>query len=268
VEKNKSYDNVLFLPEHIVEIAQSFRERLDAETRNNLSTLMSVDLPDESWVHDQESEFFSDIRKDGATYSYRLLSSAHDLIIRRSPWGASVKVAAPNRHDIEGVFHVVERLAPLAQLPESPGDPPRPPRPVTVFIGHGQDPQLRDLKDHLQDKHGYVVEAYEIGARAGHTIRDVLEEMMESSSMAFLVMTGEDETTGGELRARQNVIHETGLFQGKLGFAKAIVLMEEGVDEFSNIHGVQQIRFRKDSIRETFGDVVATIRREFPDDVA
>jgi len=92
--------------------------------------------------------------------------------------------------------------------------------------------------------------------------------MLDSSSIAFLVMTGEEETVDGGVRARQNVIHETGLFQGRLSFAKAIVLLEDGVEEFSNIHGVQQIRFSKTGVKETFGDVVATIRREFPNDVA
>ncbi len=105
--------------------------------------------------------------------------------------------------------------------------------------------------------------AYEVGARAGHTIRDILEEMLKSSSFAVLVMTGEDEGSDGERRARQNVIHELGLFQGRLGFARAIVLLEDGTEEFSNLHGIQQIRFGRGNIKETFGEVVATLRREF-----
>lgn len=131
-----------------------------------------------------------------------------------------------------------------------------------MFIGHGRSPAWRDLKDHLQDKHHLEVIAYEIGERAGHTIRDILEEMLEESSLAFLVFTGEDETHEGVMRARQNVVHETGLFQGHLGFARAIAIVQEGVELFSNLEGVQQIRFRE-SIRETFGDVLAVIRREF-----
>jgi hypothetical protein len=42
-----------------------------------------------------------------------------------------------------------------------------------------------------------------------------------------------------------------------------IVLLEEGVKEFSNILGINQIRFSKNRIRESFGDVLATIKREF-----
>jgi len=75
-------------------------------------------------------------------------------------------------------------------------------------------------------------------------------------------MTGEDETKDGKLLARQNVVHEAGLFQGRLGFSQAIILLEEGTEEFSNIAGLQQIRFPKGKIRETFGDVLAVLKRE------
>jgi len=44
--------------------------------------------------------------------------------------------------------------------------------------------------------------------------------------------------------------------------------MEEGIEEFSNIGGVQQLRFGKGNIKEIFGDVLATIRCEFPNALA
>jgi hypothetical protein len=38
--------------------------------------------------------------------------------------------------------------------------------------------------------------------------------------------------------------------------------LEDGTDEFSNINGVQQIRYSKGKIKETFGDVLAFLRKE------
>ena len=89
--------------------------------------------------------------------------------------------------------------------------------------------------------------------------------MMSKSAFALLVLTCDDDVGDGKFRPRQNVIHEAGLFQGHLGFSRAIILLEEGVDleDFSNIEGIHQIRFTKDNIKETFGYVLATIRREF-----
>ena len=80
--------------------------------------------------------------------------------------------------------------------------------------------------------------------------------------MAFLVMTAEDEQTDGTLHARENVIHEAGLFQGKLGFERAIILLEEGCQEFSNIHGLGQIRFPKGNIKAAFEDIREVLKRE------
>ncbi len=97
-------------------------------------------------------------------------------------------------------------------------------------------------------------------------IADILKKLKENSSFAILVLTGENTDSAGLLHARENVVHETGIFQGKLGFKRAIVLLEDGCAEFSNLAGVQHIPFAKGNIRETFGDVLATIRREFSED--
>jgi len=182
-----------------------------------------------------------------------------------SAWSAQtqVDVAAENRATIEKVFSVFAKHLKDSRLPEPEPPPASPPQPPTIFIGHGHSPLWKELKDHLHEKHKYDVTAYEIGARAGHTIRDILQAMLSKSSFAVLVMTGEDEMGDGTLRARQNVVHEAGLFQGHLGFNRAIVLLEEGTESFSNIDGIEQIRFSKGNIKETFGDVVATLKREF-----
>jgi predicted nucleotide-binding protein len=146
---------------------------------------------------------------------------------------------------------IIERVQNEGEVPD-----------VRIFIGHGRSKACEELKSHLQDKHGYKVEAFESGERAGHAVCDILEDMLNCSSLAFLVLTGEDETADGGIRARQNVIHETGLFQGRLGFSRAIVLLEEGVETFSNNHGIQYISFARGAIRSTFGDVLAVIKRE------
>lgn len=215
---------------------------------------------EESWEYDDEQEFFADYRKE---HDSSIIRKSNDKISIRIAFDkffrTSVSVNSNSRGEIESIFEIFEK-----NYPESIKEPSKEEKkgPV-IFIGHGRSPQWRDLKDHLADKHDYKIEAYETGARAGHTIRDILEEMSSKSSFALLVMTGEDKDDSGNLRARQNVIHEVGLFQGKLGYSRAIVLLEEGTEEFSNLFGVQQVRFSKENIKETFGEVLATLKREF-----
>jgi len=75
-------------------------------------------------------------------------------------------------------------------------------------------------------------------------------------------MTAEDLHEDNEMHARENVIHEIGLFQGKLGTRRAIILIEEGCTEFSNIRGLTQIRFPKNNIGAVFEEVRRVLERE------
>jgi predicted nucleotide-binding protein len=64
------------------------------------------------------------------------------------------------------------------------------------------------------------------------------------------------------MQARMNVVHEVGLFQGRLGFTRVIVMLEEGCEAFSNIEGLGQIRYPKGNIRAAFHDVQLVLERE------
>ena len=131
-----------------------------------------------------------------------------------------------------------------------------------VFIGHGHSQVWRELKDFLEDRLGLLVDEYNRVSTAGITTTSRLSAMMDSAGIAFLVMTAEDEQADGNTRARANVVHEVGLFQGRLGFERTIVLLEEGCEEFSNIVGLGQIRFPKDNIRAAFEKIRMALERE------
>ena len=86
--------------------------------------------------------------------------------------------------------------------------------------------------------------------------------MLGEASFAFLIMTAEDEQSSSEMHPRLNVVHEAGLFQGRLGFNRAIILLEEGCSEFGNITGLSQIRFPRGNIKAIFEEVRQVLERE------
>ncbi len=129
-------------------------------------------------------------------------------------------------------------------------------------VGHGGSPLWRELKDFVQDRLGLPWDEFNRVPVAGVTNIARLSEMLDAAAIAFLVMTAEDEMAGGAVQARMNVVHEAGLFQGRLGFTKAIVLLEEGCEEFSNIQGLGQIRFPKGKISAAFEEVRRVLERE------
>src|SRR5450756_844121 len=51
-------------------------------------------------------------------------------------------------------------------------------------------------------------------------------------------------------------------FKGRLGFARAIILLEEGCDEFSNIQGLGHGRFPQGRISAAFEEVRRVLERE------
>jgi predicted nucleotide-binding protein len=256
--RKTSFKETLF-PAYIVrEAAEALFGKKDLETGTN--HLLTLRIGKDYWTYDSVEQFLSNYKNQNNYAWFALSEGKKALRIDCGDRVTGVEVTAPSQAEINVTFTVFEKVAEASKLPPLP-EQAKPP--TSIFIGHGRSSLWRDLKDHLAEKHGYRVEAYEVGARAGHTIRDILEDMLDKSSFACLVLTAEDDMANGTQRARQNVIHETGLFQGRLGFSRAIVLLEDGAEEFSNIYGVQQIRFAKGNIKETFGEVLATLRREF-----
>ncbi len=262
MEKSKNYPEVRFTPDVVREACEILKSFIKDNKNSPHTYVRTIELTNtESWTYDTDEEFFADFRKGFDRSLYQLLwFGGFKFAVYPYYRETTITIGAPERRQIEAVFEVFEKNVERCKLPPLPEKPKSTP---IVFIGHGGSGQWKELKDHLHEKHGYRIEAYEIGARTGHAIRDILEEMLNKTSFAILVMTGEDEVKNGEMRARQNVIHELGLFQGRLGFTKAIVLLEDGIEEFSNIHGINQIRYSKGNIKETFGEVLATLRREF-----
>jgi len=187
-----------------------------------------------------------------------------EIILELSPDGRSlvgnvIGVSSHTGEHFNSKLHLIKGTA--SELKQFSILRPKTPK---IFIGHGRNSAWKQLSSFLRKKH-YIVEAFEASPRAGKAISDVLDGMVRDTSFACLVMTGEDKTAAGELRARQNVVHELGLFQGKLGPHRAIVLLEKGVEKFSNMSGTTYISFKKGEIAKVFGKVLKTIRREFPD---
>jgi predicted nucleotide-binding protein len=133
---------------------------------------------------------------------------------------------------------------------------------TNVFIGHGRSHEWRLLKDFIKDRMHLPYDEFNRVPVAGFTNIARLSEMLDAASIAFLVLTAEDEQLDGKTHARMNVIHEVGLFQGRLGFSKAIVLLEQDCEEFTNIQGLGQIRFPKGNISAAFEEVRLVLERE------
>lgn len=131
-----------------------------------------------------------------------------------------------------------------------------------VFIGHGRSSLWRELKDFIEGRLSLEWDEFNREPTAGFATKERLQSMLDQACFAFILMTGENQHADDTMHARENVVHEVGLFQGRLGFRKAIVILEEGCTEFSNILGLVQIRFPKGNISACFEEIRRVLERE------
>lgn len=89
-----------------------------------------------------------------------------------------------------------------------------------VFISHGNAVDRREVQAFIEKDLG--VETLELAQQPnrGRTVLQKLSEESDHCSYAVIVMTGEDKMESGQVRTRENVMHEVGYFQGKFGLAK------------------------------------------------
>lgn len=134
---------------------------------------------------------------------------------------------------------------------------------MRVFIGHGHSSAWLKVKGFLEKDLGLPIDEFNRVSAAGISTKERLTEMLDASSMAFLIFTAEDEHADGRtMHARLNVVHEAGLFQGRHGFNRAIILLEEGCGKFSNLDGLTHIGFPKGQINESFEEIRRVLERE------
>jgi predicted nucleotide-binding protein len=155
----------------------------------------------------------------------------------------------------------IERMKPASAANPTPS-PAGKPAGRTVFIGHGHSEEWRKLYIFLQKDHDLGVIEFNSSSPAGISTTDHLQGMLDQADFAFLILTAEDEQATGEFNPRMNVVHEAGLFQGKLGFRKAILFLEEGCREFSNVRGLTHIPFARGKIEAQFHEATRVLKRE------
>ncbi|MBT2620844.1 nucleotide-binding protein [Chryseobacterium sp. ISL-6] len=130
-----------------------------------------------------------------------------------------------------------------------------------VFIGHGRSKLWARVQLFLKDDLNIESFTFESENQTSNSIIQILEDFLENSSFAILILTAEDETLEGKLRARQNVIHECGLFQGRLGFENVVLLKQTETEDLSNLAGLQYIPFNGENIEQTFYELQRKLKK-------
>jgi len=134
-----------------------------------------------------------------------------------------------------------------------------------IFISHGHSELLKlRLKDFLTNRLKLSPIVLSEQPSQGLTVVEKLERISEKCCFAIVLMTKDDELKDGDFRARQNVVHELGFFQGKYGRKNVVLLTERGVETFSNISGIIRLEFEADHFEEVFEPLRIEMTDAFP----
>lgn len=124
-----------------------------------------------------------------------------------------------------------------------------------IFISHGKAKDWLELQ--LFIERDIKIKTIELSQEPnmGRTILQKLFDEAKKCNYAIIVMTGDDVDSNGEVKARENVIHEIGFFQGLYGLDRICLLHDTGTSIPSNISGVVYYPFSKGQIKNTFIDL-------------
>jgi len=259
LSKRKNYPDHKFHFDILNNLLENF-QKLELNQQKEIECTLETTYENETWEHDSLDEFKVEYEKAD---SYMLVCSypSSSLSISGNDDYTSVKINYPDKTVINSLFYELDKQLLSSHIIKKKKfnsfDP------IKIFIGHGRDESWKQLRDHLVDKQKFTVRTYESEPTTGILIQDIIDGLINECNFACLIMTAENRLNDGNMQARQNVIHEIGLTKSKYGSRRAIILLEEGITEPSNIEGIKQIRFKKGEINTKFGDVIAAIRREF-----
>jgi sugar/nucleoside kinase (ribokinase family) len=135
-------------------------------------------------------------------------------------------------------------------------------QPKGVFIAHGANPEWLAVRRFIEERFELPVHSFESSSWGGRQITEALSDYLERCGFAICVLTPEDLSGDGRHLARQNVIHEVGLFQGRHGFDRVLVLAEDGCEFVPRTAKPYTIFFPHNGIDRTFYRLSEMIRSQ------
>ncbi|MCW2900189.1 MAG: ribokinase [Streptosporangiaceae bacterium] len=133
--------------------------------------------------------------------------------------------------------------------------------PTSVLIAHGGDSRWVEVRDFVEQDCGVRTQGLATADLQGPAVAADMRQYLGKSGFAvcILAFSGDESVSG---RADQRLVYLAGLFQGKYGFGRVAILVEEGYPVFSNISGLIRLDFPSGQIDATFLQLERMLYRE------
>jgi hypothetical protein len=132
--------------------------------------------------------------------------------------------------------------------------------PAGVFIAHNDDAQWDVVHRFLEQECGVAVYSLSLDV-PGEELADQMRRYLSRCGFAVCVLSASS-GAGADRHADHSVVHQAGILQGRYGFARVAMLVEEGCEMFSNVAGLIRFDFRAGHVETTFWQLERMLRRE------
>jgi sugar/nucleoside kinase (ribokinase family) len=146
------------------------------------------------------------------------------------------------------------------QSAERPPPQRRPSRNAGVFIAHGAGTQWEAVRRFLEQECGVTVYSLPADQRGAELAQTMRHHLSRCDFGVCLLTSAADH--GDASRAEQGVVHQAGILQGRYGFRRVAILVEEGCETFSNVAGLIRLDFPAGHVDSTFWQLERMLRRE------
>jgi predicted nucleotide-binding protein len=139
-------------------------------------------------------------------------------------------------------------------------------RPIGVILVHDGHSQRGDVRRFVEQRCGIPVHEIDAATVADTQVAALMPRLLARSSFAICLLTGGSRSSPAEISARSradhHVVHQAGILQGRYGFGRVAILVEEGCDTFSNIAGLVRLHFPVGRVSSVFLELERMLQRE------
>lgn len=128
-----------------------------------------------------------------------------------------------------------------------------------IFVAHGRAADWEALVAMLETEWKLEVDYFTRTSTASLVTADRWRAMLDEARFAFAVMTPDERLADGRWQCRPNVIHEIGLCHARIGVLNTAILLAEGTEDFSNVDGINPIRFVSGRLKERQPEIEALL---------
>lgn len=135
-------------------------------------------------------------------------------------------------------------------------------QPTAVLIMCDDDRYRHQVQRFITERCHLSVQEWRSGRMAANDLISELDRELSHCSFAVCLLGDDASGAGSRKRANQDAVHQAGILQGRYGFGRVALLIEEGCDMFSNLAGLIRLDFPVGRVETTFLELERMLQRE------